>query len=100
MPDLHVSIVLPYYLRLAAGEDETGQAGEELQVIAPELVEEIPPQTQVRAHFTHADLADENAIQRQKARDADQLLWRTNRLLRWYRTITHRADMLELTRAQ
>jgi hypothetical protein len=34
------------------------------------------------------------------ARDADRLLRRTNRLLRWYRAVRRRADITELTRAQ
>jgi hypothetical protein len=100
MPELQVSFILPYYLRVGASEYETGQAGEALQVIAPELLEGIAPQTRVFARFTHDDSADQNVIQRQKARDADNLLFRTNRLLRWYRAVTHRADMVELTRAQ
>src|SRR5712671_6610791 len=100
MPELRVSIALPYFLRVAAGEYETGNPNEALTVVAPELREGQPPKTQLQARFTYDDTADINEIQRQKARAVDQLLWRTNRLLRWYRSITHRADMLELTRAQ
>ena len=100
MPELQVSIALPYYLRIAQGKYETGQAGDSLRVVDPQLVENEPPRTSIQAHFTHADTVDANEIQRLKTRDADQLLWRTNRLLRWYRSVTHRADVLELTRAQ
>lgn len=51
MPQLQVSIVLPYYLRLDEGDYRTGQGGEEVRVVAPQLVEGSPPQTQVRAFF-------------------------------------------------
>ena len=100
MPELQVRIALPYYLRISQGEYETGKAGESLQVVAPQLVENEPPRTSIQARFTHDEIADADGIQRLKIRDADQLLWRTNRLLRWYRSVTRRADVSELTRAQ
>lgn len=100
MPAIRVTITLPYYLRLAEG-DYSGPAGEQIvRVLAPELAEGIPPQTSVQANFVNVDTADPDAIQREKARDASQLLQWTNRLLRRFRAVTRRADIVELTRAQ
>lgn len=100
MPAIRVTITLPYYLRLAEG-DYAGLGGAEtVRVLAPDLTEGMPPQTSVQANFANRDTADPDEIQREKARDASQLLQRTNRLLRRYRTVTRRADIIELTRAQ
>jgi hypothetical protein len=100
MPAIRVTITLPYYLRLAEG-DYAGPGGAQiLRVLAPELAEGVPPQTSVQANFTNADTADPDEIEREKARDANQLLQWTNRLLRRFRAVTRRADIIELTRAQ
>jgi hypothetical protein len=47
MPELQVSVVLPYYLRLAEGDYQTSQAGEVVQVVAPLLLEGTVPCTSV-----------------------------------------------------
>jgi hypothetical protein len=39
-------------------------------------------------------------VQRLRARDVEQFLRRVNKLLRWYRTVTRRAEVTELTAAQ
>jgi hypothetical protein len=100
MPEVRVSFLLPSFLRIESGEYDAGPQQTRIEVLAPLLVEGSVPRTRVRARFTHDETDDQNLIQRQKARDADQLLWGANRLLRWYRTVTHRADMVEVTRAQ
>jgi hypothetical protein len=101
MPDLQVSVVLPYYLRLEAGDYQTGQqAGEVVQMAAPLLDETTPARTPIRAVFSPEDSADPDEIQKRRARCGDQLLRRINRLLRWYRSVSRRADITELTRAQ
>lgn len=100
MPEVQVSFLLPSFLRIASGEYEAGTHQIRIEVLEPLLLEGLAPRTGVRARFTHDDSDDQNVIQRQKARDADQLLWGVNRLLRWYRAVTHRADMVEVTRAQ
>jgi len=100
MPEVQVSFLLPSFLRITSGEYEAGAHQVRIEVLEPLLLEGLAPRTQVRARFTHDDSNDQNVIQRQKARDADQLLWGTNRLLRWYRAVTHRAEMVEVTRAQ
>ncbi len=100
MPELQVSVVLPYYLRLAAGDYQTAQVGEAVQIVAPILLEGTPPRTPVRARFNPDDSADPEEIQKRRARCGEQLLRRINRLLRWYRSVSRRADITELTRAQ
>ena len=52
------------------------------------------------ADFDHEDTADRDAIFRIRKRDADRLLHRTNRLLRWYRAISRQSEMTELSRVQ
>ncbi len=100
MPEVQVSFLLPSFLRVAEGEYDTGKPQARLEVVAPQLLEGLAPRTQVRARFVHPHTHDQNEIERLKARDADQLLWSANRLLRWYRAVTHRAEMVEVTRAQ
>lgn len=100
MPELQVSVVLPYYLWLAEGEYQTAPVGETVQVVAPVLPEGTQPRTPLRARFTPEESADPEEIQRRRARCGEQLLRRINRLLRWYRSVSRRADITELTRAQ
>ena len=100
MPAIRVTITLPYDLRLAEGDYAGSGGAETVRVLAPELAEGMPPQTSVQANFVNLDTADPDEIQREKARDASQLLQWTNRLLRRYRAVTRRADIIELTRAQ
>jgi hypothetical protein len=100
MPELQVSVVLPYYLRLADGDYQTSQVGEVVQVVAPPLLEGTLARTSVRAHFTPEESGDPDEIQKRRVRCAEQLLRRINRLLRWYRSVSRQADITELTRAQ
>ena len=99
MPQIRVRMTLPYALRLTEGEYQTGQVGETIQINAPPL-EETSPQTTVSTTFRHPEVADADEKQRARAQDADRLLRRTNRMLRWYRAVRQRADITELTRAQ
>ena len=69
-------------------------------MLAPELAEGMPPKTSMQANFENLETADPDEIQREKARNASQFLQWTNRLLRQYRAVTRRADIIELTRAQ
>lgn len=99
MPQIRISITLPYALRLAEGEYQTAAVGEAVRVSVPP-VEETTPQTVLSATFQHDEPLDPEQKERVRAGDADRLLRRTNRLLRWYRAIRRRADITELTRAQ
>ncbi len=99
MPAIRISITLPYALRLTEGEYQTAQAGEMIQIIAPPLDETIP-RTIVAATFQHAEIPDPVEKQGVRVQDANRLLRRTNRMLRWYRSVRQRADISELTRAQ
>lgn len=99
MPEIRVSITLPYALRLAEGEYQTSQEGESIFLSAPASAGGNP-QTIVSAVFQHGDIADADEKYAARAQDADRLLRRTNRLLRWYRAVRQRADITELTRAR
>jgi hypothetical protein len=100
MPELQVSVVLPYYIRLAAGEYPTAQIGDVVQIFAPNRLEGASPRTPVCARFNPDDSEAPEEIQKRRARCGEQLLRRINRLLRWYRSVSRRADITELTRAQ
>src|SRR3954468_3601954 len=99
MPELRIHITLPYALRLREGEYQTAQGGEAIHLSFP-LMEETSPQTIVAATFEHDDTPSQDDKQRVRVQDADRLLHRTNRMLRWYRAVRQRADIIELTRAQ
>ena len=99
MPEIRVSIELPFALGLAEGDYQTAEAGELIRIAAPPL-EETNPRTIVSAAFQHNELLDAVEKQRTRVQDADRLLRRTNRMLRWYRAVRQRADITELTRAQ
>lgn len=100
MPTIRVTITLPYYLRLAEGDYAAPEGLETVRVLAPELAEGLPPRTPVQTTFVNHDTTDPDEIQREKARNASQLLQCANRLLRRYRAVTRRADIIEVTRAQ
>ncbi len=99
MPEIRISITLPYALRLTEGEYQTAQVGEIIRVSAPPL-EETSPQTIISATFQRDEIADPVERQSMRDQDAHRLLRRTNRMLRWYRAVRQRADITELTRAQ
>lgn len=100
MPDLQVSILLPYVLRLLDGDYPTSPTGEIVQVRQPPLLEGAIARSTVGARFHHDEVADPNEKERLRARDAEQLLRRTNRLLRWYRAVSDKTEVIELTRTQ
>jgi hypothetical protein len=60
----------------------------------------MPASTSVGAIFKHPDVPNRGERQFLRLRDAEQLLRRTNRLLRWYRAVSGNAEVIELTRAQ
>jgi hypothetical protein len=100
LPELQVSVVLPYYLRLAEGDYQTAEVGDVVQVVPPPLLEGTVPRTSVSARFAPEDSRDPDEIQKRRVRCCEQLLRRTNRLLRRYRSVSRQADITELTRAQ
>jgi hypothetical protein len=99
MPAIRISITLPFALRLVEGEYQTSPGGEPVQIAAP-LLEETTPRTLLSATFHHDESLDPDQKERVRVADADRVLRRTNRLLRWYRAVRRRADITELTRAQ
>ena len=99
MPEIRISITLPYSLRLMEGEYQTSQVGEIIRISAPPM-EETSPQTIVAATFQHPEIGEPKEKVRVRNQDATRLLHRTNRMLRWYRAVRQRADITELTRAQ
>ena len=103
MPQVRVSIVLPYLLRLPDGIYQTGAEGGTI-----DLTERYMPggdslgakHTSVSAAFDASNsLQPEQQFEVQK-KEFERLLRRTNRLLRWYRSKTRQAAVVELTRSQ
>ncbi len=98
MPEIRISITLPYELGLTEGDYQTAQVGEIVRVSAPPL-EEPNRQTIVSATFQYGEILDPVEKQIVRAQDAGRLLRRTNRLLRWCRAVLQQADITELTKA-
>ena len=63
MPEIRISLTLPYALRLAEGEYQTAPVGEILRVSVPPL-EEMNPQTVVSATFPHEEIPDPDEKQK------------------------------------
>jgi hypothetical protein len=62
--------------------------------------EETGVHTGISAVFQHADPGNIDEIHILKHDFVNRLLRRTNKMLRWYRSVRRRADIMELTRAQ
>jgi hypothetical protein len=100
MPTIQASITLPYSLKLSRGQYPTGQPGRGLEVnkTAPRPDPRVP--TVVSITHDQPETATPSEQEKLNARQADQLLGLTNRLLRCYRAITRDAAIIELSRAQ
>lgn len=100
MPNVRVTINLPYLLILPPGEYPTpGEGGivHLSEVSVPASNGTDMRQTQASGIF---DASDTEPQQRQRGFQADRLLRRVNHLLRWYRVTTGHATIVELTRSQ
>lgn len=103
MPQIRVSIVLPYLLRLPDGIYQTGAEGG-----AIDLTEKYvsggdslgAKHAFISATFDAADLLQPEQQFEVQRKEFERLLRRTNRLIRWYRSETRQAAIVELTRAQ
>lgn len=103
MPTIRVAIALPYFLALPAGPYFAPGLGGELHLaeIAAGSSHHIKePQTQASMTFEVSDVENAESQERRREIEADHLLLRINRLLRWYRVATGQAPVIELTRAQ
>jgi hypothetical protein len=100
MPRLTVSLQLPYVLRIGNGDYETDTAGGFVRVTQPPLLEGTRALTTLSTVFDHEDSIDRDLIFRLQTRDAEELLRRANRLLRWHRASSRTSDAVELTRDQ
>ena len=69
MPDIRVSIALPYALGISNGEYHTAHGGEPILVTASPL-EEMHPKTIISAAFYHEVMADLQLKQQARSRDA------------------------------
>lgn len=103
MPQVRVSITLPYLLRLPDGLYQTGFEGGAIN-----LTEEYVSggnslsvkHTFISSTFdARASLQPEQQVEVQK-REFERLLRQTNRLIRWYRSETRQAAVVELTKSQ
>lgn len=89
---------LPYLLRLSDGEYGVLRLSRVVQDVEhgqPGLAF-----SEVALPFDAEPGADDDVRQRIATRRTQELLIHTNRLLRWYRTITNQASVLEVTRVQ
>lgn len=100
---IRVAVMLPYLLRLPSDQYRTGAEGGFL-ALSERYVEDVnglgAKYTVVSCEFDAPDyVTPEQRLARKKA-EADRLLRRVNRLMRWYRSVTGQASLVELTRAQ
>jgi hypothetical protein len=103
MPNVVVSIDLPYLLLLPAGEYPTPGEGGSVRLeetSAPVVGGGAEAKTVASTTFVAHDETDAITLTRMRHQQADRLLRRVNHLLRWYRVATGQATIIELTRAQ
>lgn len=95
-----VLLVLPYLLRLPNGAYPTDAEGRIIYLLEQYLPEHSTKRTTVSAEFdAPAGGGLEQQLVRQN-REAEALLKQANRLIRWYRSETRQAAVVEVTKAQ
>ena len=103
MANVRISIHLPYLVVLPPGEYPTPGVGGSV-CLADGLVTNPNGASEARSEvssvFDPSDAAGSDTQARKRQSEADLLLRRVNRLLRWYRVVTGHAAVIELTRAQ
>lgn len=100
---VRVSLVLPYLLRLPNGSYPAGAEGGSLDLIekyVPEPNGSGTKRTAISSVFEASAMAELEQQLVIKNHEADALLRRTNRLIRWYRSETRQAAVVEVTRVQ
>ena len=103
MATVRISIHLPYLLVLPPGEYPVPGVGGLVRLDDGSVTKQDgtrEARTEVSAVFDAPDTDDAETRERQRQAEADRLLRRVNRLLRWYRVATGQAAIIELTRAQ
>ena len=103
MATVRTSIHLPYLLALPPGEYPTPGVGGSLRLADGSVTNvdgTVEGRTEASTLFDARDADNAEAQERQREVEADRLLRRVNRLLRWYRVATGQAAIIELTRAQ
>ncbi len=104
MPKIKIAAVLPYFLRLENGDYPSHIDKKSYLLTLQDTSSEgnNPAQekrSQVSSIFDGNTTSDDE-VQLLKIQEVEKLLQQTNRLLRWYRASTGRAEVTELTRAQ
>ncbi len=100
---IRVMLILPYLLRLPDGSYPTGAEGGSVDLVEQYISEWNGSGTKRTAVSTVFEAPASAELEQQltiKNREADALLRRTNRLIRWYRSETRQAAVVEITRVQ
>src|SRR5271170_3916385 len=103
MATVRTSIHLPYLLALPPGEYPTPGVGRSLRLNDGSVTHvdgTVESRTEASMLFDAPNADNAEAQERQREVEADRLLRRVNRLLRWYRVTAGQAAIIELTRAQ
>ena len=100
MPTIQASISLKYSLKLSRGLYPTGQPGRGLEVDKSVPQQDPRVTTVVSITIDQPEATAPSEQGKLNARQADQLLGLTNRLLRCYRALARDATITELSRAQ
>jgi hypothetical protein len=104
MPDVRVSINLPYLLLLPAGDYPTPSVGGTIQLRETGIPSTTGGpgewRTEASTVFVPPAPLTEDEAKQLRVTEADRLLRRVNHLLRWYRAVSRQAQITELSRAQ
>jgi len=100
MPRVQATISLPYLLKLESGLYSAGQPGRDLEITGLNFLRDVRPHTMISITTDQPDTERRGEQSKLNARQADQLLSLTNRLLRCYRAITRDSTITELSRAR
>jgi len=99
MPRVQATISLPYLLKLKTSVYPAGQPGPDFEIREPIFLPNVRPETMISTTTDQPETERRGEQSKLNARQADQLLGLTNRLLRCYRAVTQDSTITELSRA-
>jgi hypothetical protein len=99
MPRVQATLTLPYMLELKSGLYSAGHSAPDLEVREPNFLPNVQARTMISMTTDQPDTENGGEQFKLNARQADQILGLTNRLLRCYRAITGDSTITELSRA-
>jgi hypothetical protein len=99
MPRIRIQFLLPYALDLSDGDYHADHSGYVLILTLPPVANGMA-KTLVASDLSLMHPVESDDRDQEMVEQADRLLTRVNRLLRWYRAVSRDPEVKELTRAQ